>query len=166
MDGFIAHDRAGNCDGEQGHIEQERKEIALCTHLAPGAVDEVGYDSKCIKADAQRQRQIRNGNGEGKGGVDVFQHKSRVLESDEYAKIENQRQRQKQFSGALVTEAFQQPAEEVVDQCAEHQQPQERRLAPRIKQQGKDDQHCVAVGVFLGGKIAQEADGKEEIQKE
>ena len=161
LHGFVPCDRSGNGDREKGNVQQEREEISFRLDFAPRTVDEIGNRAEREKADAQRQRQVGDGNGKGEPVVQVLNEKAGVLKSHQCTQIQHQSQSQECLCGSLVAEFVDATPQHEVDQCTGDDQPQKGNIPAGVEQQGKDDQHCVAVRGFLCRKIAEKTNGEE-----
>ena len=93
--------------------------------------------------------------------VQILYKKAGVFEADQCPQIQDQSQCQKQLRRCFVPELINAVSQDKVDQGARDNKPQEGNISAGIKQQGKDDEHCIAVGRFLCGKIAEKTDGEE-----
>lgn len=146
FDRIVAHDRASNELWEERDVKADVQHAPLCLGFAVINVEQVRQQLEREERDADRQRDVDDGRVRTEQESHLLRCKRQVLEDEQQTDMERNTRNQPSFSPHLVRtcrRADVQP-DEPADDDGKHHQHDEHRLAPRVKQQARQEQEAVA----------------------
>ena len=146
---------------KQGDVQQQPAEIPLGFHLSPVDVHHIAQQLEGVKADADGQGDLGNHAGEPEPLLGLAQKKSGVFEEGQQPQINDAAQGQKELAFPGTSVFVDTLGQGPIHKAHEHQQQNEERLSPGVKDQGKQDQHRIFSLDAAGDRVDQHLQRKE-----
>ena len=165
--GLIAYDRAGHKLREETYVKRHVEEILLRLDRSPVHVNDVAHALKGEKRDADRHDHLQDRKVCVKQGIRRDQQPVSILVVDKRSQTGQQLQPQTEAADRFRSGAVNDPGAAVAHQDHREHQQNAPALAPKIEEQGKDQQHQIAKAAeaLRHNKVAKADGGKEKHQK-
>jgi hypothetical protein len=162
----VADDRSGDELREERDVQAEVDRVPERLHLGPVDVDQIRERVEREEGDAEREVHRGKGHGahpeRGEPDVQVVDQEVGVLEGDEQAEVGGDGGAQHPL---LPGRDLERPAEQIVDGNRADHHEGERRLAPRVEEQARDEQEGVP-RASTDHEVRAEDDRKEQEEED